>query len=64
MNIDEKTIARHLFQNKIYKADGLKFEDIFSAIMNYAEPNFQQIKPWGTIGDRKNDGYIRTKGIF
>jgi phage-related protein len=38
--------------------------------MNYAEPDFKQIKPWGNIGDRKNDGYIRSKakhlddGIF
>ena len=64
MDVSEKTIARHLFQNKIFKADGQIFEDIFSAIMNYAEADFQQIKPWGNIGDRKNDGYIKTKGIF
>ncbi|MCJ7772462.1 MAG: hypothetical protein MUP22_04940 [Desulfobacterales bacterium] len=64
MEVSEKTIARHLFQNKIFKADGQIFEDIFSAIMNYAEADFQQIKPWGNIGDRKNDGYIKTKGIF
>ncbi len=64
MNVQEKTFARQLFQNKILKADGQIFEDIFSAVMNYAEADFQQIKPWGNIGDRKNDGYIRTKGIF
>jgi hypothetical protein len=64
MNVQEKTFARQLFQNKILKADGQIFEDIFSAIMNYAEADFQQIKPWGNIGDRKNDGYIKTKGIF
>jgi hypothetical protein len=64
MDVQEKTIARHLFQNKIFKADGQIFEDIFNAIMNYAEVDFQQIKPWGNIGDRKNDGYIKTKGIF
>ena len=64
MNVQERTIARHLFQNKIFRADGQIFEDIFSAIMNYAETDFQQIKPWGNIGDRKNDGYIETKGIF
>ena len=64
MDVQEKTIARYLFQNKIFKADGQIFEDIFSAIMNYAEADFQQIKPWGNIGDRKNDGYIKTKGIF
>ncbi|MCP4109773.1 MAG: hypothetical protein GY749_30365 [Desulfobacteraceae bacterium] len=64
MNTQEKTLARHLFQNKIFKAKGQAFEDIFTAIMNYAEPGFQQIKAWGNIGDRKNDGYIKNKGIF
>ncbi len=64
MNVQEKTFARQLFQNKILKADGQIFEDIFSAIMYYAEADFQQIKPWGNIGDRKNDGYIKSKGIF
>jgi len=64
MKIQEKVLARHLFQNKILKADGQAFEDIFTAIMNYAEDDFQPIKPWGNIGDRKNDGYIKTKGIF
>lgn len=64
MNSQEKALARILFENKIYKANGQKFEDIFTAIMNYAEPDFQQIKPWGNIGDRKNDGYIKSKGIF
>lgn len=64
MNVQEKTLARQLFQSKILRADGQRFEDIFSAIMNYAETDFQQIKPWGNIGDRKNDGYIKNKGIF
>jgi hypothetical protein len=64
MNIQEKTLARQLFQNKILKADGQAFEDIFTAIMNYAEADFRSIKPWGSIGDRKNDGYIKTKGTY
>ncbi len=64
MTSQERTLARHLFQNKILMADGQAFEDIFTSIMNYAKTDFQSIKPWGNIGDRKNDGYIRTKGIF
>ena len=64
MDVHEKTLARQLFQNKILKADGQRFEDIFSAVMNYSDTDFQQIKPWGNIGDRKNDGYIKNKGIF
>jgi len=64
MNLNEKTLARRSFKLLIHEADGQAFEDLFTSIMNYAEPEFQQIKPWGNIGDRKNDGYIRSKGIF
>jgi hypothetical protein len=61
---DEKSIARILFKLVIHEADGSAFETLFTKIMNYAENDFQQIKPWGNIGDRKNDGYIKSKGIY
>lgn len=64
MNRDERALARHLFQLKIHKANGQEFENIFTSIMSYRYLEFQQIKPWGADGDRKNDGYIRSKGIF
>ncbi|MGP8330441.1 MAG: ABC-three component system protein [Methanosarcinaceae archaeon] len=64
MNIPEKTLARKIFKLKIHEANGQTFEDIFTSIMNYAEPTFQPIKPWGNIGDRNNDGYIEEKGIY
>lgn len=40
MTREEKHISRILFKNKIHEADGQKFEDLFSAIMNYKEPDF------------------------
>ncbi len=64
VNSSEKSILRTLFKLKIHEATGAAFEDIFTSIMNYSEPDFQQIKPWGNIGDRKNDGYIPGKGVF
>ena len=64
MNVHEKTIARTLFQNKIYKAYGRSFEDFFVSIMNYSNTEFRQIKSCGNIGDRKNDGYIESEGIY
>lgn len=64
MNSQEKASLRYRFQLKVYKSDGQAFEDLFTQIMNYAESDFQSIKPWGNIGDRKNDGYIKSKGIF
>jgi hypothetical protein len=60
----EKSLARTLFKLKIHESNGTAFERLFTDIMNYAYPDFQQIKPWGNIGDRKNDGYIKSKGIF
>jgi len=64
MDNQEKILARILFENKIFKADGNAFESLFTEIMNCAEPDFQQIKPWGNIGDKKNDGSIPSKGIY
>ncbi len=64
MDSQLKALARILFQNKIFKSDGQAFEDLFTSIMSYAESDFRKIKPWGNIGDRKNDGYIQSKGIY
>ena len=64
MDSQEKASLRERFQLKIHKANGQAFEDLFREIMDYAEPDFRSIKAWGNIGDRKNDGYIRKKGIF
>lgn len=64
MNNQEKALARKIFKLKIHEANGQEFENIFTAIMNYVETGFQSIKPWGNIGDRKNDGYIKSKGMF
>lgn len=64
MNTQEKALARKLFKLKIHESNGQAFEDLFTAIMHYSEADFQAIKPWGNIGDRKNDGYIKSKGIF
>lgn len=64
LNKEEKHILRIIFKNQILESNGQAFEDIFTKIMNYRDSAFQAIKPWGNIGDRKNDGYIKSKGIF
>lgn len=38
------------------------FQDFFSDIMEKRYPtDFQRVRPWGNIGDRKNDGYLRSQ---
>ncbi|MBA5837111.1 hypothetical protein F9879_08685, partial [Morganella morganii] len=53
-----------MFHLQIYESDGQRFEDLFSKIMNYKSPDFQQIKTYGNIGDRKNDGYIKNENTY
>jgi hypothetical protein len=64
MTSEKKSVLRIIFQNKIYKANGQKFEDLFTKTMSYKYPEFQQIKAYGRIGDMKNDGYVKSKGIY
>jgi hypothetical protein len=40
MTTDIKTFLRIMFQNKILKADGQAFENLFTEIMQYAEDDF------------------------
>jgi hypothetical protein len=64
MNTNEKICCHIQFKLKIYESSGSEFERLFTQIMNYYEPAFQQIKPWGNIGDRKCDGRIPSRGIY
>ena len=64
MNREEKYMVRIIFKKHIHEADGNGFEEIFTKIMSYKETDFQQVRPWGNIGDRKNDGYIPSQGKY
>lgn len=64
MNIQEKAIAHIYFKLKIYQKDGYEFQNFFTKIMNKYDSEFIAIKTQGSIGDRKNDGYIPSKGIY
>lgn len=64
MNIQEKAIAHAYFKLKIYQKDGFEFQNFFTSIMSKYDNEFTPIKTQGNLGDRKNDGYIPSKGIY
>lgn len=64
MDKNEQYIAGIIFSNQIYKYKGQQFEDFFVSVMSEANPNFQAVKAYGRIGDRKNDGFDRTTGTY
>lgn len=64
MNDVSLAIARNMFHLQIHEADGQRFEDLFSKIMSYKSRDFQPVKPYGNIGDRKNDGWIQSENTY
>lgn len=60
----DKFVARILFKNKVLQYKGQAFEDFFVSVMTKAEIGFQAVKAYGNIGDRKNDGFVRTTGTY
>lgn len=64
MDKAERYIAKIIFQNRILKYKGQQFEDFFVSIMTRANDQFQAVKAYGNIGDRKNDGFDPTTGTY
>lgn len=43
-------------------AKGDEFQSLFSRIMSMRYPaDFMSVRPWGKVGDRKNDGYLPSR---
>lgn len=61
---NEKYIARIMFKNKVYELDAQAFESLFTLVMQKNNKNFEQVKPYGNIGDWKNDGFDKTAGVY
>lgn len=60
---DLKTAYYELaFKLRYVESTGNSFQDLFSTIMEMRYPSdFVRVRPWGNVGDRKNDGYLRSK---
>ena len=57
-------MARKLFRLRVYEAKGAEYQRLFEKVMGYRHADFTPIKPYGKIGDRKNDGYIPSEGRY
>jgi len=64
MNHTDKHYLRLQFLNKILRKNGTEFQSFFWDFMKITTPDFEPVKPYGKIGDCKNDGFIKGKGIY
>ncbi|MBC8217911.1 MAG: hypothetical protein H8E73_05545 [Planctomycetes bacterium] len=51
------------FERDFLRKRGSAFQDFFADLMEKRYPNgdFIRVRPWGNIGDRKNDGYLKSQ---
>lgn len=45
------------FQLACAERPGDAYQELFAQIMERRDPSFQRVRPWGNVGDRKNDGW-------
>jgi hypothetical protein len=49
------------FENVFLRAKGNEFQTFFNRLMGLAyKADFMPCRPWGNIGDRKNDGFLKS----
>ena len=50
------------FENEYLRAKGDAFQTFFERLMSLAyKADFMPCRPWGSQGDRKNDGYLKSE---
>lgn len=62
----EQAFRELQFKTAYLEKKGNEFQDWFATIMEKRFPgDFIRVRPWGKVGDRKNDGYVRsTRSLF
>ncbi|WPD23924.1 MAG: ABC-three component system protein [Candidatus Electrothrix scaldis] len=61
MNLQEAYYDQK-FENMFLRAKGNEFQTFFERLMGLAyKADFMACRPWGNIGDRKNDGFLKSE---
>lgn len=61
MNLQEAYYEQK-FENSFLRAKGNEFQIFFERLMGLAyKGDFMACRPWGNIGDRKNDGFLKSE---
>jgi hypothetical protein len=61
---NSRAFARNMFRLRVHESDGQAYEELFVKVMGYAHRGFRPVKAHGAIGDRKNDGFIKSSGTY
>ncbi len=62
--IEYQRISAKIFRGLVTEANAQVFQDLFWKVATSVFTNFRKVKPQGSKGDKKNDGYREGEGIF
>ena len=58
----ERAFYELRFKNQFLETKGNSFQELFCTLMSKVYPgDFVSCRPWGQVGDRKNDGYLKSE---
>lgn len=64
MTANRPFLFRVFFKLRVHEAHGDAFQKLFSHVMQYVDPRFEAIRPYGNWGDGGNDGWIEEDGHY
>ncbi|WP_266364143.1 ABC-three component system protein [Tellurirhabdus rosea] len=64
MTVNEKLYARLRFKLELLERNAQSFQDLFTKVMTAHCSSFEPVKPYGNMGDRKNDGFNPDTGTY
>ncbi|WP_199097300.1 ABC-three component system protein [Dyella sp. ASV21] len=59
--MDATFVHNVIFRNRLHESGGQAFQDVFNQLMSFAYESYVSVAPWGSQGDRGNDGYVATE---
>jgi hypothetical protein len=59
-----KYAYRLVFKVKLLESSGDSFQRLVSRVLEFSEPGFQSVSPWGPWGDGGNDGWVAARGHY
>ena len=60
----QQAIADKYLECRVLRATGQAYEDLFTDVMTLHDAAFHPVKPQGSVGDRKNDGFCGIQGKY
>lgn len=64
MTPHQRLLAQKFFELEVRRNKGMEYQYLLNSVLSKAFSDFVPIRPYGNVGDRKNDGYVPSCGMY